>query len=232
MLELPDYQSLRQGQWENCWLLAALVGVAYHRPGELRSWIQPQPDGRFAVTFPGRSTLIADPNDGSCGTESGPWRWANVVEAAAHQILDAVRPRVASFGIGIDLLTGRGRTGHTNFLGFGFAPGWRIHSRGEWIAERLTLATETGRIMLLGGSDGWLATPKQPWISPRHCYAIFDYTQSKNRVRLRDPRGIDDGERSFPIPADRKDETYGPGEFWLTPAEVEASFCGLSIEND
>jgi hypothetical protein len=86
------------------------------------------------------------------------------------------------------------------------------------------------RLVVLGGSDGRFATPKQTWISPRHCYAVLDYDRKADRARVRDPHGNDDGCDGNPIPLERKDEGYGPGEFWLSAAEVEASFCGLSIE--
>ena len=44
---------------------------------------------------------------------------------------------------------------------------------------------------------------------------------------VRDPHGHDDQ-----IPAERKRDGYGYGEFWLTPDELQGSYCGLTIEDD
>jgi|GEM_PF-2768968 len=229
MLALPDYQSCRQGGWQDCWLLSAAVGLAFKRPAELAGLFEPLDDGSYRVSFPGREGLIA-PADSGSGALSEPWPWASAMEAAAAQLMDAMGSRITSFGIGIELLTGHSRVGFTNFFGFGFAPGWILSSRGDWCAEQMAKAAAERRLVVLGGSDGRFATPKQPWISPRHCYAVLDYDRKTDRARLRDPHGNDDGRDGNPIPRERKDEGYGPGEFWLSAAEIEASFCGLSIE--
>lgn len=231
MLAHPDYHSCRQGAWADCWLLSALVCLAYKRPGDLLNLVRDLGDGSYEVMFPNRPPVVARPDRGT-GTASEPWPWAAVIESAAQELMDTTQPRVTSFGIGIELLTGNNRTGYTNVLGRGFAPVWRAWSRARWFEQRLADATANGRLIVLGGSDGVVTRPKQPWISPQHCHAVLDYDPGSNRVRVRDPRGIDDGQPACPIPPDRKAPGYGPGEFWLTPAEVEASFCGLTVEND
>jgi hypothetical protein len=88
----------------------------------------------------------------------------------------------------------------------------------------LRTAEERRRVVVLGGSDGYWTTVKVHGLVHRHCYAILAYEADAKHARLRDPVG-DDGR----IP-DRKKPGYGPGEFWLTLDEVEASFCGLAIE--
>jgi len=215
--------------WADCWLLSALVGLAFKRPDELVDLFEDRGDGSYQVTFPGRAPVMARPDQGT-GTVSEPWPWAPVVESASQQIMDTKTSRVTTFGIGIELLSGNGRTGYTNLMGLGFAPVWALPRKG-WFEKCLADATAKRRLIVLGGSDGKLVRPKQAWISPEHCYAILDYDTNSNRVRLRDPRGIDNSVPNNAIPLERKETGYGPGEFWLAPDEVEASFCGLSIEN-
>lgn len=228
-LAWPDYRSCRQGSWQDCWLLAALVGLAFKRPEDVARLCEHLGDGCYRVAFPGRTPVVVRESDAS-GAESGPWPWAAVIEAAANRVLDAKKARVLSFGIGIELLTGGPRTGYTNLLGAGFAPAWRLFERSEWFQDQLEAAAAERRLVVLGGSDGHLSTPKKGWISPRHCYALLDYDRRADRARIRDPHGNDNGCENHPIPGERKLPDFGPGEFWLCAAEVEASFCGLSIE--
>jgi hypothetical protein len=224
MLDRPDYSTCRQGCWNNCWLLSALVGLAAKRPDELRDLFTVHGDGTFTVAFPSYPPVVAR-NDQGTGTDSGPWPWAQLIEAAARQHFDIGNPRVLSFGLGIELLTGRGRTGYLNATGAGFAPGWRVWSRLRWFEDLLIHATQANRLMVLGGCDGTILRPRHDWIRVQHCYALLDYDAASNRVRIRDPRGVDDG-----IPAERK--LPAPGEFWLTPEEVQADYCALSVENE
>src|SRR5262249_1105515 len=108
-MPLPiHYQSCRQGVWSDCWLLSALVGLAFKRPDELARRIEDLGSGSYCVRFPGRDPILATADQGSPGTTSEPWPWAQVVEAALGQIMDCQQPRVASFGIGIELVSGNG----------------------------------------------------------------------------------------------------------------------------
>jgi hypothetical protein len=152
--------------------------------------------------------------------------WAAVIEAAARRFTDATTSRVLSFGLGIELLTGHGRTGYSNATGVGFAPLAVLFRRIEWLEQHLAEATGSGRMIVLGGSDGKWSTPKVVGIRPRHCYSVLDYHPDARQVRVRDPWGRDDA-----IPTDRKRDGYGPGEFWLSTEELEGSFVGLTIED-
>ncbi len=145
-------------------------------------------------------------------------------EAAAARVADLTGARVFSYGLGIELLTGRSRTGRTNLTGMGFAP-LHVLSKRAWFRDYL--ADLAGRrLMVLGGTDGRFTKPAFDWITTQHCYALLGYDRDADRVRVRDPRGADPGVDG------RKEADYGPGEFWLTAAETEDCFCGLTVEDD
>jgi len=224
VLEPPDYRTLRQVGLNDCWFLSALVGMAYQRPDPLRAMVTELGGGAYRVTFPNRPAQDVDPTELGDGTTSGPWPWGRVFEAAAGKVTNVGDGRVFTYGYGIELLTGKSRTGRTNLTGMGFAPVHVWHKR-EWFQE--LLEGQAGRrLMVLGGTDGKYMKPAYDWISPQHCYALLGYDRGADRVRLRDPRGDD------PNVAGRKEADYGPGEFWLTAAETEDSFCGLTVEDE
>lgn len=219
-----DYRTCRQGCWDDCWMLSALVGLGFHRPEELNALVNPVGDGRFVVTLPEKLPVTVHPE--SSGGTSSEGDWAAAIEAAIHHHSDAAAPRVLSYGEGITLLTGNPRTAYTNVSGVGFAPLTRFRRRREWFESRIAAATANGRIAVLGGSDGYWTDVKVEGLMHRHCYALLAFERDTRTCRIRDPRGLEEA-----IPAGRKRNGYGPGEFWLTPEEVESSFCGLAIED-
>lgn len=216
-----DHREHRQGAWSNCWFRSALDGLAFQRPDDLASLVQDDPDGTFAVTFPGRDPLTVRaerPDDAP---------YAAALEQAAHAALgEAQTPRMLSYGLGIGLLTGHNRAGYTNALGTGFAPLYVVGKR-RWLKRRLERATAERRLMVLGGSDGKWTTPKLPWVPPQHCFGLLGYEPGDGTARVRNPHGSDDG-----IPPERKRDGYGPGEFWVTLDELEGSWCGLTVEDE
>lgn len=219
-----DYRTCRQGGWADCWMLSALVALGFHRPQAIEAMVRPLEDGTFGVTLPNRPAVVVRPEDGGGTASDG--NWIAAIEAAAQQFTNAANSRVLSFGEGIALLTGNGRTGYTNVTGAGFAPLVRVFGRRAWFEKRVAEATANSRVVVLGGSDGYWTDVKVEGLINQHCYALLAFEPESRTCRLRDPRGDDEL-----IPQGRKREGYGPGEFWLTSAEVEASFCGLSIEN-
>lgn len=225
MPDALDYRSCRQGGWNDCWLHSALDGLALKRPEEVLALVRDRGDGSYEVAFPGYEVVTVRPEEG--GGAQSDWPWAAAIEAAAKRHHDdADQPRVATYGLGITLLTGRGRTGYTNLTGLGFAPPWRVWSRTAWLERRLADATAAGKLMVLGGTDGKWTKPQVAGIRPQHCYALLAYEPDTGTCRLRNPLGDDDG-----IPQGRKRADYGPGEFWLTLDETQGSFCGLTIED-
>jgi hypothetical protein len=216
-----DYRTCRQGGWDDCWLVSALVCLAFKRPAEVRDMIRPTGDGSYTVTLPKREPVSVRPADGACSC-SGVW--APVVEAAVRRFTDATTTRVLRFGEGITYLTGNGTRWSSNVTGAGFGPLIPLPGDDHTLEAMLLTAEARRRVVVLGGSDGYWTTVKVPGLVGRHCYTILAYDPASGHARLRDPVG-DDGR----IP-DRKKPEYGPGEFWLTLAEVEASFCGLAIE--
>ncbi len=216
-----DYRTCRQGAWDDCWLLSALVGLAYKRPDEVRAMIRPNGGRSYAVTFPGKGPVTVKPEQGASASNGV---WVQVIEAAACTFTDATTARMLRFGEGITLLTGCGTKWSSNVTGAGFGALVPLPGDDRTLDALLQTAEERRRVVVLGGSDGYWTTAKVPGIVHRHCYAILAYESDTKHARLRDPAG-DDGR----IP-DRKKPGYGPGEFWLTLDEVESSFCGLAIE--
>lgn len=220
-----DYRTCRQGGWADCWMLSALCSLGFHRPAELAAMLKPNGDGSFDVTLPDKPTVTVRPEQGGGTASEG--EWAAAIEAAVTQFTDAAADRVLSFGEGITMLTGRRRTGYTNVTGAGFAPLTRLRRRREWFENRVHTATSNSRVVILGGSDGYWTDVKVEGLINRHCYSLLLFEPDFGTCRIRDPRGLDDA-----IPQGRKRDGYGPGEFWLTSAEVESSYCGLSLENE
>jgi hypothetical protein len=214
-----DYRTCRQGAWDDCWLIAALVGLAFKRSDDLRNMIRAN-NGSYTVTFPGKSPVSVMAEQGA-STSSG--NWAPVIEAAAQRFTDATTSRLLRFGEGITLLTGNTTIWRSNVTGAGFGTLIPLPGDDHTFEAMLLTAEERRRVVVLGGSDGFWTTVKVPGLVHRHCYAILSYKADTGLARLRDPRG-DGG-----IP-DRTMPGYGPGEFWLTLDEVESSFCGLAIE--
>jgi hypothetical protein len=206
-------------------MLSALTALGHHRPNELNTLVNPLEDGSFNISFPGKPTVNARPEQGGGTFSDG--NWIAAIEAAALQYTDADKVRVLAFGEGIDLLTGHGRSAYRNALGAGFAPLTRFRRRREWFENRVHTATSHGRVIVLGGSDGEWTTPKVEGLIPQHCYALLRFEPEFGTCRIRDPRGLDDL-----IPQGRKRDGYGPAEFWLTSQETEGSFCGLTIEDE
>jgi hypothetical protein len=220
-VEPIDYRTCRQGAWDDCWLLAALVGLAFKRPDDLRNMIRANDDGSYTVTFPRRAPVVVRSEEGASTSEGA---WAPVIEAAAGKYLTVTRPRVLTFGMGVRLLTGCRTKWSSNVSKIGFGPIVPIPWNDNTLETMLLTAEARNRVVVLGGSDGYWRKATVPGIVHRHCYAILAYEADTRHARLRDPMGADDR-----IP-DRKKPGYGPGEFWLTLDEVEASFCGLAIE--
>jgi hypothetical protein len=160
-----EYETCQQGEWQDCWLISAVVGLAFKRPHEIRGMLQEAGDGCYEVTLPGQDPVVVRPKDEAKATSNGIW--AQAIEAAIGQFTDVTAVRVFNFGEGISLLTGRGRTGYTNVTGIGFAPGWRVWSRSAWFEQRVADATARNRLMVLGGSDGYWTTPKFDWLIPQ-----------------------------------------------------------------
>jgi len=219
-----DYRTCRQGGWSDCWMLSAFTALGFHRPEAVATMVHPLEDGSFDIQLPGRAAVNVRHDQGGGTASDG--NWIAAIEAALLHFTDISSTRVFAFGEGITLLTGNGRDGYTNASGVGFAPLTRLRRRRQWFETRVHDATQNKRVVILGGSDGYWTDVKVEGLINRHCYALFEFEPEFGTCRIRDPRGHDD------LIPNRKRPHYGPGEFWLTSEETEASFCGLSIEHD
>jgi len=51
------WHDVHQGRQNDCWFVSALIGLARHRPEEVRRLVAPSGEGRYDVTFPGHPTV-------------------------------------------------------------------------------------------------------------------------------------------------------------------------------
>ena len=218
-----DYSSVWLGGWDNCWLLSALIGYARRQPDAVLPLIEDLGSDQYQVTLPGSSMspVLVGPDSDTGQTQSdGPW--AGLIESAANAVTDGKSPRVLSFGEGITLLTGKSRTGYSNLTGVGFAP-LATWARSQWLPNRLAAATQSGRLMIVGGSPGF---PDMK-IRRHHCYALLAYEPETQTCRLRDTYFDADN-----LPQNRQRPGYKPGEFYLELPELERFFVALTIEDE
>jgi hypothetical protein len=60
-----DYRTCRQGPWDDCWLISALVCLAFKRPNDVRNMIRANDNGTYTVTFPGKTAVGVRPEEGA-----------------------------------------------------------------------------------------------------------------------------------------------------------------------
>lgn len=210
----------------DCWLIAALVGLAKQRPEDVKAMIRPLPDGGCAVTLFGRIEVRVGPADNPdlWARSNGPW--ASVIERAYAQYQwqrrrkGTVHQRVnrpAWPGEGIRALTGR--RVDTDWLGWT----WPRTTR-----RKLRDALDNLRVVTAMTAYWGKKRLSRRDLAPRHLYSVLDHDPAADRVRLRNPwswgRGHDADQ---PPPAGADD-----GVFWLSLGEFSACFSLVAYERD
>ncbi len=193
------WRSIRQGNLDDCWFVAAVIALARFRPDELRRLVRPNPDGSFDVTFPGRRLVRGVVvSDEEIANYRRPHHGPNglllpVLEKAYGLLLRPNSPRpfeainrpAVRAGKGIRLLTGR--RSHIYYLCRG-PFGWWL----RFLRRRLEAA--------LRASPPSLAIVSDTNLRAGHLYALVDYDIPSVTITLQDPYG---GEPRAPLAIDR-----------------------------
>jgi hypothetical protein len=193
------WRSIRQGNIDDCWFVAALIALARFRPDELRRLVAANPDGTFDVTFPGRRPVRGvSVTDDEIARYRRPHHGPDglllpVLEKAYGLLLrprspapfDVIgRPAIRA-GKGIRLLTGR--RSHTYYLTRGPFGWWQ-----RFLRRRLDAAMRAAPPSLVIVSDTNFRTG--------HLYALVNYDLPSATLTLQDPYG---GEPRAPLSLDR-----------------------------
>ncbi len=199
---LPRLDTVRQGQMGNCFSLAPLGALAFHRPEFVaKEMIQKLPDERYQVRLGKETVVVTAPTDAELALTASndtDGFWVNVYEKAAGDARNAGRPVDKREANGLDVLNKGGSagtqlafiTGHEMFrLSCKFAkeadlPKAEYDAKLDEIRTALTAATKEQRMM----TTGTLKT-KIPGITPNHAYAVLSYKPEGDLLQIWNPHG-------------------------------------------
>lgn len=186
-----NHLNLEQGANGDCYFLAALDGLAYHRPQEIIDMIQTNEDGTFTVQFGEESVTIEPPTDAELALyarESSGQPWVAIIEKAyalyrnENRWFDYDNPYDASSGgllsQGINHATGSSTD--TDFLDVTF-PTTMFDTTREKIQE----AVDNNKIVTLGIPPGG----NDLNLPDGHAYTVLDYDDETGLVTIRNPWG-------------------------------------------
>jgi hypothetical protein len=238
---LPRLETVRQGRMGNCFCLAPLGALTYHRPEYVvEEMIQRLADGRYQVRLGKEIIIVPAPTDAelalTAGNESDGY-WVNVYEKAAGVARNAQRPPEEREANGLDVLNRGGSagtqlafiTGHEMFrLSCKFAKDEELsaadyEAKLKEIREALTAATRERRLM----TCGTLKTTV-PGITPNHAYAVLSYAAANDCIRVWNPHGDNREVKGEPGPELGYPMKDGVLELPLTVFVKE--FSGLAFE--
>jgi VCBS repeat-containing protein len=230
--QVADIAAIKEKFIKDCWFIAAVVGLAKHRPDEIVKMITDNGDGTYDVKFPKKRAVNVRVDNqaqftGKLSESNGNWA-AMLVEAAAHFVdLDSW---AVCFGKGTKLLTGHGESMSTNGSNGGF--GNPINSFEDKIGD--AYFRKTSKIILFSTSAVWTPSigKRLEGLDGGHVYVVVKITGTIEggvrkllKIYLRDPRGPQG------IPENRAGDDF---VFWMYPSEAneQSNFIGLSIEDD
>jgi hypothetical protein len=190
----PNATVVKQGSRGDCWLLAALVGLAHREPDAIKRMVTPDPESngqRFKVKFPGESELVVDrPTDGEMllmSSAPGNGLWLAVIEKAWGEIAfhsvfgwfdsspndPAVDARFLSRGI--ELVTG----GAADM-------DWLGATALKTTREKLDKAFAANKVVTAGIGRRFMPEPGWP---PAHAYTVMGYDRKTDQILVRNPWG-------------------------------------------
>jgi hypothetical protein len=209
----PRADWVRQGSNPNCVLTSTAIGLAHHRPQELREMLQQTPDGQFRVHFRDGSPpqLVAPVTarevvKNSCGFESG--LWMTVLDEATHDVGMIFRSRA------VKKMTGHDCDGDTL--------AW---TRRSTTRRKLSEATRAQRVILACRQESELPSPAG--LTPGHCYAVLGYAPETDKIWLQDPNG-DEPRDDLGAPLDGQPD----GRFEMTVDRFYATFSSIYYEKN
>ncbi len=223
----PDWQSVRQGSYGNCYFLAALVGKAKTDPGAIKRMIKDNQNGTYTVTFPGRKPVtITAPTEGERAlSSSGNGLWVAVLEKAWGTVcqdeswLFSDKNPFEEGGSGgwgnrsIHSVTGK--DSDTDIL---------LLTSKSTTRNKLEKALKNGKLVvacIYAGKD-------RQGLPAQHMYSVLAFDRASDRVTLRNPWGhtevVGQDGRS---PRDGQDD----GIFQLSLDEFCSLFSEVTYEN-
>lgn len=239
--ELPRLETVRQGRMGNCFCLAPLGALAYHRPEFVaEQMIQKLPDGRYEVKLGNERIRVSPPTDAelalTAGNESDGY-WVNVYEKAAAVARNAQREPEKREANPLDLLNRGGSagtqlafiTGHDMFrFSCKFAKDPKVtkadyDAKLDEIRSALRLAVEEKRLM----TCGTLKT-KIPGITPNHAYAVLGYDAETDHLQIWNPHG--DDRVLSDAPGVKEGYSMKDGVFEMPLLVFVKEFAGLAFE--
>jgi hypothetical protein len=192
----PVATSVMQGPIGDCWLLAALIGLANRDSAAIRNLVKPAPGystSRFVVKFPNEDEQeVRRPTDGeilSLSMAKGNGLWLTVLEKAWGQIvfgsimglLSTTKITAAdqgrALGRGIELVTGHGTDVDELFV-----------TTLATTRDKLEKAFANGKIVTAGINNDFIKDDRSGWPNA-HAYAILGYDRASDRIKVRNPWG-------------------------------------------
>lgn len=237
----PRLETVHQGRMGNCFSLAPLGALAFHRPDFIvKEMIRERPDGRFDVILGKQTVCVSAPTDAELAmtaTNESDGFWVNVYEKAAGEARNDLKPENERAATGLDALSRGGSagtmlafiTGHEMVrfsCKFARDPKTTPEIFEHKLAELRTAligAVKEKRLMTCGTT-----TTNIPGVTPNHAYAVLGYDPSCDTIRCWNPHGTTTSFKGEPGPAKGYPMTDGIFEMPL-PVFVK-EFSGLAFE--
>jgi hypothetical protein len=192
----PVATSVMQGPVGDCWLLAALIGLANRDPTAIGRLVKPTPgygNARFTVKFPSEDEQeVRRPTDGeilSLSMAKGNGLWLTVLEKGWGQIVFGSMMGLLStskitavdqgraLGRGIELVTGHGTDVDELLL-----------TTLATTRDKLDKAFASNKIVTAGINNDIIKDNRSGWPNA-HAYAILGYDRAGDQIKVRNPWG-------------------------------------------
>jgi hypothetical protein len=225
----PDQSSIKQGDIDDCWFVAAAAGAAQQQPQSLQNRLTANQDGSWTVDISGYDDVTFNPNDvgGNYSTANGDWLKALEMGYGVALWLkkDALRPYDyindgALPSTGIRALTRN--TTNTDTL--------KLHKLARHQGN-LTTAFDNHKVVTVctaWDQGGWGKILTKAGLESNHVYTVVQWDAPNDQVRLRNPHGKNP---HYPDPKNNSDPTLGDdGYFWVELADLKKFFFGICYE--
>lgn len=237
----PRLETVHQGRMGNCFSLAPLGAIAFHRPDFIaKEMIRELPDVRYEVRLGQTTVQVSAPTDTELAltsTNESDGIWVNVYEKAAGDAHNALKPAEKREAMGLDALSRGGSAGtqlafitgremvrfSCKFAKDANLPKEQYDATLNDMRAALAKAVAERRLMTCGTLKTTI-----PGITPNHAYAVLSYDRGTDHIRLWNPHGDTTQVKGQPGPETGYPLTDGIFELPLTVFVKE--FAGLAFE--
>lgn len=190
-------EGISQGHMGNCFFVSMAGNLAFQNPDAIKNMIKPNQDGSNKIEFPdGRSVRINKLPDavialGSRTANQGTW--INVLEEAYGEVYKTNAPGDTT-AIGLDRISRGGNIGETITLLTGHQTdtiAWKSGLPEDLLNIRYLLGKGVKNKSLMGAGIPFNLKKPPPAIVVGHAYAILDYDEAKDLIKLWNPHGND-----------------------------------------